>query len=68
MCIRDRYFTTETKFDQSVDRIRRALAPEQRRLLIDLLYAHRMLLELGTRAAFARGFRLGSKVVADAFR
>ena len=62
------YFTTETEFDQSIDRIRQALAPEQHRLLIDLLDAHSMLLELGARAAYARGFRLGSKVVADAFR
>lgn len=64
----DDYITLETEFAQNRELLRRGLDPEQRRLLLHLVDAHDAMLDLGVRGAFLRGFRLGAKVVADAFR
>ena len=42
--------------------------PERQKLLQQLEGAHRMLLDLLERDAFARGFRLGGQLVAEVFR
>lgn len=42
--------------------------PERQKLLQQLEGAHRRLLDLLERDAFARGFRLGGQLVAEIFR
>ena len=52
----------------SVDALRRTLDQQQRRLLLRIVDSSTLKEECGARSAFRRGFRLGSRLIADAFR
>ena len=61
------YLNAEAEFTQSVDALRRTLDQQQRRLL-RIVDSSTLKVECGARSAFRRGFRLGSWLIADAFR
>ena len=61
------YLNAEAEFTQSVDALRRTLDQQQRRLL-RIVDSSTLKEECGARSAFRRGFRLGSRLIADAFR
>lgn len=62
------YLSAEAEFTQSVDALRRTLDQQQRRLLLRIVDSSTLKEECGARSAFRRGFRLGSRLIADAFR